>query len=243
MNDLGLLELPSLEKHGMLWVHPDPKGEINLQELLTQELLDELEVWNLDNLEFLGCDTYDIACNWKLAMDTFGETYHFSSLHETTLYNAFHGNVQCYDTFGNNHRMLLCRRDIDDMRELPENEWDITTAALPVYWLFPNVQLMPSKEGLYLLRAYPDPEQPGKHRSLISFYLRPEISANAEMRQVFTMISQVFGQVIRDEDYAVSARQQVTANSQTMEAVVFGHNEPALHHYHSTYRRVLKSAK
>ena len=243
MNDLGLLELPSLEKHGMLWVHPDPKGEINLQELLTQELLDELEVWNLDNLEFLGCDTYDIACNWKLAMDTFGETYHFSSLHETTLYNAFHGNVQCYDTFGNNHRMLLCRRDIDDMRELPENEWDITTAALPVYWLFPNVQLMPSKEGLYLLRAYPDPEQPGKHRSLISFYLRPEISANAEMRQVFTMISQVFGQVIRDEDYAVSASQQVTANSQTMESVVFGHNEPALHHYHSTYRRVLKSAK
>ena len=103
MNELGLLELPSLEKFGMLWVHPDPIGQINLKKLLTQELLDELSLWNLGELEYLGNDVYDIACNWKLAMDTFGETYHFSSLHETTLYNAFHGNVQCYDTFGNNH--------------------------------------------------------------------------------------------------------------------------------------------
>ena len=118
-----------------------------MKELLTEELLDELSLWNLGELEYLGNDVYDIACNWKLAMDTFGETYHFSSLHETTLYNAFHGNVQCYDTFGNNHRMLLCRRDIDDMRQLPESEWDITTATLPVYWLFPNIQLMPSKKA------------------------------------------------------------------------------------------------
>ena len=36
------------------------------------------------------------------------------------------------------------------MRQLPESEWNITTATLPVYWLFPNVQLMPSQEGLYL---------------------------------------------------------------------------------------------
>ena len=102
---------------------------------------------------------------------------------------------------------------------------------------------MPSQEGLYLLRAYPDPKEPGSHRSLINFYLRPEISANSEMRQMFSMISHVFAQVIRDEDYAVSASQQLTANSQTLKSVVFGRNEPALHHYHATYRRVLESAK
>ena len=239
--EFGLLELPSEERDGLLWVHPDPDGQIDLENLLTPKLLSELETWNLQELDFLGSDTYDVACSWKLAMDTFGETYHFSSLHEMTLYNAFHGNVQCYDTFGNNHRMLLCRRDIDEMRRLPEVEWEITTAALPVYWLFPNIQLMPSKEGLYLVRAYPDPDDPGKHRSLISFYLRPEFSANAEMREVFMMISEGFAEIIRDEDYAVSASQQITANSQALKTVIFGRNEPALHHYHSTYERVLNS--
>ena len=222
-------------------MHPDPNGQIDLEHLLTPQLLLELKTWNLQELDCLGNDTYDVACNWKLAMDTFGETYHFSSLHETTLYNAFHGNVQCYDRFGNNHRMLLCRRDIDEMRRLPEAEWEITTAALPVYWLFPNVQLMPSKEGLYLVRAYPDPDNPGKHRSLISFYLRTEFAANAEMREVFLMISEGLAGIIRDEDFAVGASQQITANSQALKTVIFGRNEPALHHYHSTYERVLNS--
>ena len=235
----GLIELPSEERFGLLWVHPNPNGLIDIGEMLTDNLIEELESWNLHELEHLGNDSYDVACNWKLAMDTFGETYHFSSLHEMTLHNAFHGNVQCYDTFGNNHRMLLCRREIDEMRKLPESDWDITTAALPVYWLFPNVQLMPSKEGLYLVRAYPNPEDPGQHRSLISFYLRTDFSADIEMREVFTMISQGFAQIIRDEDYAVGESQQITANSKAMKSVIFGRNEPALHHYHSTYERVL----
>ena len=46
-----------------------------------------------------------------------------------------------------------------------------------------------------------------------------------------------------DEDYAVSASQQVAANSQTIKLVVFDSNEPALQYYHSTYKRVLELAK
>mgnify|MGYP003748676407 FL=1 len=55
------------------------------------------------------------------------------------------------------------------------------------------------------------------------------------------MISEGFAKVIRDEDYAVGASQQVNANSHALQTVIFGRNEPALHHYHSTYKRVLES--
>jgi hypothetical protein len=169
-------------------------------------------------------------------MDTFGETYHFASLHKDTLFNGFHGNVQCYDTFGDNHRMILCRRSIDDMRHLPEDEWDITVAGLPVYWLFPNVQLMPFEHGLHLVRAYPDPSQPGHHVSRIDHYLRPGATDDAEMAAVFEIIGKGFSEIIRDEDYVASASQQRTADSGALAEVVFGRNEPALHHYHGTYR-------
>jgi len=54
-----------------------------------------------------------------------------------------------------------------------------------------------------------------------------------------TMISRGFGSIIRDEDYVVSASQQRTASSGVIGHVVFGRNEPALHHYHRTYRRML----
>ncbi len=177
-------------------------------------------------------------------MDTFGETYHFEALHSDTLANVFYGNVQCYDTFGRNHRMILCRRDIDLLRDLPEEQWRITDATLPVYWLFPNVQLMPNGFGCYLVRAYPHPTEPGRHTSRITFYRRREplnldgMEPGTEV-EMLTQVAQGFAEIIRDEDYAASASQQRTAASGLVEHVVFGRNEPALHHYHGTYRSML----
>ena len=252
---LGLVELPSLEWNGLLYVHPDPDGVIDPDEMFPPELAAELAEWNYGELTYLDADSYDVACNWKLAMDTFGETYHFASLHQDTLFSVFHGNVQCYDTFGINHRMILTKRAIDEMRLLPESEWDITVAGLPVYWLFPNTQLMPFEHGAYLVRAFPDPERPGHHVSRITFYLRPETSATGHVDDVEAlpphfgtddegavlqrMIAQGFAEVIRDEDYWMSASQQRTAESGRVSHALFGRNEPALHHYHSTYRALL----
>ncbi len=238
---LGLVPLPAEERHGLLFVHPDPAGVMDLDELLGDMLNEDFSTWNFGTMIPLTRDAYDTACNWKLAMDTFGETYHFAVLHKNTLANNFHGNVQCYDEDGHNHRMILCRRDIDEMRKLPEDEWDITVAGLPVYWLFPNVIIMPFRAGCFLVRAYPMPGDPGRHVSRIDFYLKPEIAAAAgpnapQVSEFMTAIAQQFSRVIRDEDYVMSASQQTSANSGAIAEVVFGRNEPALHHYHSTYR-------
>lgn len=239
----GLIRLPAVERHGLLWVHPDPNGAIDVDALLTPELADELAHWQLDELHCTDRDHYDIACNWKLAIDTFGETYHFPALHQNTLNNGFHGNVSCYETFGRNHRFLLCRRSIDQMRHLPREEWNIAVATLPAYWLFPNVQLLPTVDGCFLVRVYPHPTDPGRHISRIGFYLRPgvtEAAEGAEARaQLQRTLAQMFASIIRDEDYVMSASQQATANSGALTEVVFGRNESPLHHYHNTYRAAL----
>jgi len=238
---LGLTPLPAVEHNGLLWVHPDPDGSIDVEGLLGPELDAELAGFGFGDMDYFHSDDYDVACNWKLAMDTFGETYHFSALHSGTINLFMHGNVQCYDTFGRNHRMILCRREIDDMRNRDEEEWDIRTASLPVYWLFPNVQLMPSQEGAYLVRAYPIPGEPGRHVSRITFYLRADATIRGDMatRQIQLDMAQGFADIIRDEDYVMSASQQVSAETGGLIHTVFGRNEPALHHYHNTYRVAL----
>ena len=235
----SLVELPAVEQYGLLFVHPQLDGIIDVDSLLGAELAAEMESWRFDKLAYLGNDTYEAACNWKLAMDTFGETYHFTTLHQNSLITQFHGNVQAYDTFGRNHRMLLVKRTIDSLRELPEDEWDITTAALPVYWLFPNVQLMPFAEVCVMIRAYPDPVSPSRHTSQVSFYARPDMLEDSALSDALSYAVHRFGSIIRDEDYAASASQQVTADSSRVEHVIFGRNEPALHHYHNTYRAAL----
>jgi len=237
---LGLRPLPAEERHGLLFVQPDPDGVMDLDALLGEWFDDEFPTWNFDTMVPINHDTYDTACNWKLAMDTFGETYHFSSLHKETLFNSFHGNVQCYDEEAHLHRMVLCRRDIDHMRTLPEDQWDITVAGLPVYWIFPNVILMPFRAGAFLVRAYPTAGDPARHVSKIDFYMKGELAnatgdQAAEIHDMIANIAQDFALIIRDEDYVMGESQQLSANAGLLGQVVFGRNEPALHHYHSTY--------
>ena len=48
-----------------------------------------------------------------------------------------------------------------------------------------------------------------------------------------------FGEIIRDEDYAAAALSHRGMAAGHMDHVVFDRNEPALHHYHNTYREAL----
>ena len=45
--------------------------------------------------------------------------------------------------------------------------------------------------------------------------------------------------MIQSEDYWVAASAHKGALSKAQDFVVFGRNEPALHHYHNTYREAL----
>jgi len=126
------------------------------------------------------------------------------------------------------------------MRLLPEEQWDITVAGLPVYWLFPNVILMPFDAGCYMVRVFPDRDDPGRHRSRISFYIKPGADeGEPEVKEFLSIVVQRFAEIVLDEDYGMSASQQSSANSGALEYVMFGRNEPTLHHYHNTYRRWL----
>ena len=243
----GLTELPCLEKYGFLWVHPNSKSEINLKELLGDKLEEEFSAWDFDKLIFSNEEEYQTDMNWKLAIDTFGETYHFSVLHKDSLFQSFHGNCQMFDSFKKNGRLILCKRDIDEMRKLPEKDWKICTGTLPVYYLFPNIIFMPTPEGAFLVREYPLENSPHKSVSKISFYFYPEaleaankmgVSPETGLNPLEELYS-AFGSVIRDEDYVVAASSHKGLKSGNLDFLTFGRNEPALHHYHNTYREAL----
>jgi len=232
----GLIPLPAVERYGFLWMHPQPDGEIDVDALLGG-LAPEFAAWNWDGLENFGYDAYEMRLNWKLAIDTFGETYHFPTLHKNSLAMNFYGNVQAYDTYGRNHRMTLVMKSIDELRDRPEETWHISQGTFPVYYLFPNIQVNVSPFGIVLVRTYPDPEDPARSTSRIGFYSRRD--ALEEQGEMVRRVTRTFADIIRDEDYAVAARSQIGAESGRPEYNIFGRNEPALHHYHNTYREAL----
>ena len=105
---------------------------------------------------------------------------------------------------------------------------------------------MPFEIGVFVVRAVPTPGEPGRHVSRVEFYLRPKAAAEKadefgvdDLRGIAAEIASSFSSIIRDEDYVMGSSQQTAANSGALDEIVFGHNEPALHHYHNTYRRRL----
>ena len=141
--------------------------------------------------------------------------------------------------------MILCVRDIDLLRDQPESSWQITKGGFPVYYLFPNIQMNVGPSGVTLVRVYPEGNNPHQSHSQISFYLDTRINEallTDRGREVYGDVAERmrgFAEVIRDEDYVVAASAHAGAVSGAQEHVIFGRNEPALHHYHNTYRDAL----
>ena len=243
----GLQPLPAEERHGFLWVHPDPKGSIDATALLGG-LAEEFDSWDFGSLDYVGSDRYEAPINWKLGLDTFGETYHFDCLHRDTLAKGFYGNTLAYETFERNHRMVLCLKSLDALRDTPEADWDIRQGGFPVYFLYPNVVLNVGQLGVIMVRISPIPGEPGSSISRLSFYFDQEaIAAGAVMKSLNGSSDddtpanpfEEFSAVVRDEDYVVAAQTQKTAESGLQEYLLFGRNEPPLHHYHNTFRAAL----
>ena len=242
----GLVELPAVERHGLLWVGADPQMRFDIDDLLG-DLGPELATWELGESVYQWDVRYDTPMNWKLAVDTFGETYHFNRLHRNTLADFIYGNCQLYDTYKNNHRMMLCNKTIDLLRAMPESEWHILKAALPVYFVFPNVQLIFGRDGPTVVRIYPDATDPHQSHSQISFYRHDGMAAAGAIAGVEEMLrpediderARSFAEIIQSEDYVAAASCHRGAVSGAQDYVIFGRNEPALHHYHNTWRKLL----
>jgi len=233
---LGLVELPCVEHLGFLLVHPDPKGVIDT-EALFQGVAEDFESWGWGRYVVGLEQALDMKLNWKLATDTFGETYHFKRLHKDTLANNFHGDVLSYRSYDRNHRMILCLKGIDALRDRPEAEWRIEDGGFPVYFLFPNVVINVDAHRIAVVRVYPHPDDPGQSVSKISYYFAPEVLA--ENPALATAFSEAFTRVVAAEDYATAETTQRALASGLLPEVLFGRNEPPLHHYHNTFRKAL----
>ncbi len=256
----GLVELPAAEKHGLLWVHPDPDGRLDVDALLGP-LGAELGGMAIGDMLYQDESSIDMALNWKLANDTFGETYHFTRLHRSTLGQLFHGDVLGYEELGRHHRFVIASRDIDDLRHKPEADWRLLDGALVVYYLFPNIQLTVSRLGANVVRIYPHRSSPGRSVTRISFYLRPSVAAalaqaggatvdagntyDRDARRGADTIApeatmEIFRSTIEAEDYAMGVDAQRAAESGLLRHMIFGRNEPALHHFHRGFSEALE---
>jgi carnitine monooxygenase subunit len=234
---LGLIALPVAEKYGIVWLKARPGAEFDIDDDLGG-LGPELAGWELGGQFALGAEPMPRPMNWKLANDTFGETYHFAMLHRNTLSAHYHGNVAAYETFGRNHRMVFAARSIDELRGKPQSEWRLKPHSTIAYYLFPNTQLLVARQSIAMYRIFPVADQPSRCLIYQSVYLDREPSTESELANKKRVLD-LLETVIVGEDFVAAASAQAALSSGALREVVYGRNEPALHHYHANFREAL----
>ena len=236
--DFPLLELPSAEIYGTLWVRPiqgDPIGE---DECLTG-LQDDLVHWKLSDHPYAGTQAIDARMNWKLGVDSFGELYHINILHAETAAKEVVGELQTFDRFEKNLRMVAANQRLNLMRFLiPDlGRWPYKQITSTTYFLYPNVIMAVGAMGVDLFRIFPLEGSPSKSRTIHTWYIDPKVQKHfIDSGMSYEEGLKRFRDAVEKEDYPMMEDIQINAERGTQSAIVFGRNEPALQHIHNAHR-------
>ena len=156
----GLVELPATEFAGFLWVALNPGAHLDVAAHLGP-LADELDSWGVGRWSPLGEKVLDSPINWKLAVDTFAENYHFATVHRQTFATIARSNCTVFDSYGPHHRLIFPLNAILELDNVPEDQWDPFHNMVVIYALFPNIVLSVTIANGELFRIYPG-DQPGR---------------------------------------------------------------------------------
>jgi phenylpropionate dioxygenase-like ring-hydroxylating dioxygenase large terminal subunit len=238
--DCSLMRLPVVERHGMIWVLPNPDGTMDLDAHLAG-LDADLAAYDLGGYHHYETREMRRQMNWKLIIDTFLETYHISALHNESLWPLLHSNLTTFDAFGRNLRMIAARRSIEEMRAQPEAEWDLVRHSAIVNILFPNTVFIMQGDHLETWHVFPDGNDPDRAVMYISLYT-PEPATTDSARRHWDRNFNLLMAVVRDEDFPLGEGIQAGFLAGARQEIVFGRNEPALQHYHRSIRDALTAA-
>jgi carnitine monooxygenase subunit len=232
----GLTELPAAEFAGFLWVALNPDATLDVAAHLGS-LADELDSWGIGRWSPLGEKVLDVPINWKLAVDTFAENYHFATVHRQTFAKIARSNCTAFDSYGALHRLIFPLNSILELDDVPEEQWDPFQNLVVIYALFPNIVLSVTIANGELFRIYPT-DKPGRsvtvHQNSTPLDLSDE-SVAAGAQAVFNYAHAT----VRDEDYRLVQTLQANLESGTRDHLLFGRNEPGLQHRHITWAEAL----
>lgn len=236
-----LIEVPCAEHIGLIFVRANPDGEpIDAQAHLAEfsDVLAQLELWRAEPVK-KGVMTAD--SNWKFALDTYGEGYHFGTLHATTLAHTHYNNKGLFEPTGRHHRVSFPTLSTGELLDMDESDWPEHPYG-GVHFLFPNTVIFfgaVSADSFFtqVFRLFPDGV--GKTRCQFAVYAPFGVDSE-EHKQSCVGAFDATKTVVQEEDYRVASHG--FANLMTAPKdyhVVLGANEPALHAVHKHIAEVI----
>lgn len=239
---LSLIRVPVAEWHGLIFVKATPGSDEELDVAAhLGGFAPELSQLDFAHAQPVKSGRLAVEANWKYALDTYGEGYHFATLHPTTVGRMSLTDVMFYDAYPPHHRLGFPRREMKEDAKLPEEQWpEIPHGG--VHLLYPNTiiqveKMSPELEFVYgFYRMFPG-ETVDKAFTLMSTYRPAEVPADADDGP-WVEVHDLVRQIVSTEDYSISAGGQRNLKWAPEDfRIVYGSNEIALQHFHRRLAR------
>jgi carnitine monooxygenase subunit len=229
----NLIELPCAEYLGLIFVRPGGGEAIDAAAHMGcfANVLDALELHRAVPVK-KGIMTAD--SNWKFALDTYAEGYHFASLHASTIGQTNYSDISAVDRYGRHHRVGFPDFGVGDLVGKPESEWPESEYG-GVHYIFPNTVIFFGSVGIdsfftQVFRLFPDGV--GKTRCQFAVYAPFGVESEAH-RAMCEMAYDATAQVVQTEDYRVASHGYANLLTAPNDFhVVIGSNENAVQAVH-----------
>jgi phenylpropionate dioxygenase-like ring-hydroxylating dioxygenase large terminal subunit len=219
----------------MIFVMPNPELTFDIDEVLGG-LEERLSGFGFEDHYYLGAKQVFTDFSWKLNMDTFHEYYHFEFLHPETIAQMAYSNTAHYKQYGRNHSMGSPALTINELKEIPEEQWEPRKHSSFVNFIFPNTVIFIVEDHFQTWRVYPI--EPGRSVVYHSMFL-PKEPATSEERQHYEEYFQMINDVAVAEDYSLVDKIHRGLQAGLERKVLVGRNEPGVQNMHRQLHDVL----
>ncbi len=240
----GLVELPCLERAGLIWVTLDSHSSLPIEQFLCD--YDEvLEQFDLDNWHFF--DNRELrGPNWKIAYDGYLDFYHIPVLHKNT-FGAATPPQAIYYQWGPHQRVSSPETIASIVGDRDVNEWPSEALLAGVWTIFPHISIAcfagldvdeESYKAVMVSQLFPGKE-PGESYTIQNFLVDRELTP--EQAEAATQQFEFLKGVVRDEDYATGFKQQDALRTGSRKFVQFGRNEEGGQLFHTWVEKLLET--
>ncbi|HAD28775.1 MAG TPA: (2Fe-2S)-binding protein [Rhodobacteraceae bacterium] len=224
-SQLGLIELPSFERYGLIWVRPSAgENSIDLASWIApmEEQLSSLE---LENHTIYKEWSLNRKMNWHLALEGFQESYHFCGAHEHTACSAYLDNQSVWLDKYPHARHSVPLPTVVKMKDEPLSDWKYRPHFMTQNYVFPCNYIQVMTDHVYVHTIIPTGIDTCVFKCMM---LIPEPAKTDKAKQYWQKNYNVVRTVF-NEDFEIGENIQKGLNSGANKDFLFGRYEIGLH--------------
>ena len=227
---IKLTELFCEERSGFIWacLNPDIKYDLNKWMNGFDAELDDIDLKNWHLFKSIKIN----GPMWKICWDGYTDGYHHHMVHPETVGKNTIVNLIAHDTYGPHQRFAFGLKNIDELSDIEEKDWEPENHLRLIHSVFPNSSISAiQNEHCLVSIIFPSTDlQETITTQYILCLKEPKTKEEIKKAEDFAELSRA---AIIDEDYPINFKIQETIHSKANTEFLFGKNEPIQQHYHN----------